>query len=100
MDEAGDKLEDSETEGVKSLLDELDLLIRKDDQLIDIEEIDEAAIQAKVSEIEAAMHGISTKLYEAAAAAVSEEQTATEGTSINIEDDVVDTDYEVIDDTD
>ncbi|CAI8219114.1 MAG: Chaperone protein DnaK [Methanobacteriota archaeon] len=100
LDEAGDKLEDTETEGVKSLLDELDLLIRKDDQLIDIEEIDEAAIQAKVSEIEAAMHGISTKLYEAAAAAVSEEQTATEGTSINIEDDVVDTDYEVIDDND
>ena len=31
-------------------------------QLIDDEEIDEAAIQAKVSEIESAMHGISTKL--------------------------------------
>jgi len=100
LDEASDKLDDSETEGVKSLLDELDLLIRKDDQLIDFEEIDEAAIQAKVSEIEASMHSISTKLYEAAAAAVSEEQTSNEGgTSINIDDDVVDTDYEIIDDT-
>ncbi len=47
------------------------------------------------------MHGISTKLYEAAAAAVSEEQASnSDGTSINIDDDVVDTDYEVIDDTD
>ena len=47
------------------------------------------------------MHGISTKLYEAAAAAVSEEQQSTnDGSSINIEDDVVDADYEVIDDTD
>ena len=75
-------------------------LIRKDDQLIDDEEIDEAAIQAKVSEIESAMHGISTKLYEAAASAVSDEQSANDGSTINIDgDEVVDTDYEVIDDT-
>ena len=46
------------------------------------------------------MHGISTKLYEAAASAVSEEQSTTDASSINIEDDVVDADYEVIDDTD
>ena len=46
------------------------------------------------------MHGISTKLYEAAASAVSDEQSANDGSSINIDgDDVVDTDYEVIDDT-
>ena len=63
-------------------------------------QIDEAAIQSKVSEIESAMHGISTKLYEAAASAVSEEQSPADGSSINIEDDVVDADYEVIDDTD
>ena len=43
------------------------------------------------------MHGVEAA---DAAAAVSEEQTATDGASINIEDDVVDTDYEVIDDTD
>jgi len=101
LDDAGDKLEDSETEGIRSLLDDLDALIRKEDQLIEIEDIDEAAIQAKVSEIESAMHGISTKLYEAAAAAVSDEQApSSDGSSINIDDDVVDTDYEVIDDTD
>ena len=99
LDDAGDKLEDSETSEIKTLLEDLESLIRKEDQLIDIEEIDEAAIQAKVSEIESAMHGISTKLYEAAASAVSEEQSSNDGTTINIDDDVVDADYEVIDDT-
>ena len=100
LDEADDKLEDSETSEIKTLLEDLESLIRKDDQLIDIEEIDEAAIQSKVSEIESAMHGISTKLYEAAASAVSEEQSNADCSSINIEDYVVDGDYEVIDETD
>ena len=37
-----------ETSEIKALLDDLEGLIRKDDQLIDDEEIDEAAIQANL----------------------------------------------------
>ncbi len=89
MDEAGDKLDDDDKTPVLEKLDELEALINDEEgKLKDLDEIDEAAIQAKVKECEESMHGISQKLYEAAAA-----EAATEGG----EDGVVDTDFEVVD---
>jgi len=89
MDEAGDKLDDDDKAPVLEKLDELEALINDEEgKLKDLDEIDEAAIQAKVKECEESMHGISQKLYEAAAA-----EAATEGG----EDGVVDTDFEVVD---
>ena len=62
----------------------------------ELEAIDEAAIQAKVKEVEEAMHAISSKLYEAAAAEMAA-QEASAGDSDDPSDDVVDADFEVVD---
>ncbi|MDP6562435.1 MAG: molecular chaperone DnaK [Candidatus Thalassarchaeum sp.] len=90
LEEAGDKLTDEDTEPVRAKLDELEALIVKDDTPIALEDIDEAAIQAKMSELEQSMHAVSTKLYEAAAAEMAE-QEADDGEK------VVDADFEVVD---
>ena len=90
LDEAGDKLTDEDTEPVRAKLDELEALIVKDDQPIALEDLDEAAIQTKMSELEQSMHAVSTKLYEAAAAEMAE-QEADDG------EEVVDADFEVVD---
>ena len=99
LDEAGDKLDEDDTQEVRGLLGELESLVRDDDELIDLEAIDEAAIQTKVSEVETAMHAISTKLYEAAASAVADEQAEVGGAAAAAADGVVEADYEVIDET-
>jgi molecular chaperone DnaK len=96
LDDAGEKLTEEDKEPVTAKLDELESLIIKDDKLIDLEEIDEASIQAKMSELEQSMHGISTKLYEAAAAEVSDESS----NENNETDDVVEADFEVVDSED
>ena len=90
LDDAEDKLTDEDTEPVRAKLDELEALIMKDDQPIALEDLDEAAIQTKMSELEQSMHAVSTKLYEAAAAEMAE-QEADEG------EEVVDADFEVVD---
>ena len=66
-------------------------MIVKDETPVPLEEIDEAAIQAKMSELEESMHSISTKLYEAAAAEMAEEKEESG------DDGVVDADFEVVD---
>jgi len=93
LKDAGEKLSDLDTDPVHSKLDELRGLITKDDgeTTIDVEDLDEAAVQAKISEVEREMHGVSTKLYEAAAAEMAEQQ-AEDG-----DKDVVDADFEVVD---
>ena len=96
LDDAGEKLTEEDKEPVTAKLDELESLIIKDDKLIDLEEIDEASIQAKMGELEQSMHGISTKLYEAAAAEVSDESS----NENNETDDVVEADFEVVDSED
>ena len=97
LDEAGDKLSDDDTSGVRAHLDELEAMVQDDEgRPKDIEDLDEASIQAKVGEIEQAMHGISAKLYEAAAAEAATEGDERDG-SISVEDDVVDADFEVVD---
>jgi molecular chaperone DnaK len=93
LEDAAEKVSDLDADPVHSKLDELRTLITKEDgeTTIDVEDLDEAAVQAKISEVEQEMHGISTKLYEAAAAEMSEQQEG-EG-----DEDVVEADFEVVD---
>ena len=75
----------------------------EDGKPLDLDVIDEAAIQAKVAEVEQAMHGISAKLYEAAAAemAAQEAESTEDGAGdASDADDVVDADFEVVEDDD
>ena len=99
LDEATDKLDESDTEPVKALLDDLEKLVQTEDgKAIDIDEMDDAAIQAKVKEIEESMHAVSSKLYEAAAQEMAEQDgNADESSS---DDGVVDADFEVVEDED
>ena len=93
LDDAGEKLGDLDTDPVHTKLDELRVLITKEDgeTTIEVEDLDEAAVQTKISEVEQEMHGVSTKLYEAAAAEMAEQQ-AEDG-----DEDVVEADFEVVD---
>ena len=93
LDDSSDKLEDSETTDIRKLLDELEELVISDDKPIELEDIDEAAIQSKLSEVEEAMHAISAKLYEAAAAEMN-----TEAPKDDNAEDIVDAEYEVVED--
>ena len=100
LEESADKLDDSDVDAVKAHLDELEKMVQDDDgKPIDIDAMDDAAIQAKVKEIEEAMHGVSTKLYEAAAAEMAQQEGSEDG-EISVEDDVVDADFEVVEDED
>jgi len=98
LEESGDKLSDEDKGPVNEKLDELESLIMNEGAPIDFEELDEAAIQAKMSELEQAMHGVSTKLYEAAAAEMAEQQNA--GDEKGESDEVVEADFEVVDSDD
>ncbi|DAC49545.1 MAG TPA: molecular chaperone DnaK [Candidatus Poseidoniales archaeon] len=102
LDENEDKLDASDLEPVREKLTELEALVQDDEgKPIDDEAMDEAAIQAKVKEVEESMHAISSKLYEAAAAEMAEAENSEGDGSINVEgDDVVDADFEVVDEED
>ena len=95
LDDAAEKIQDLDSEGIHSKLNDLKKLITKDDgeTPIEVEDIDEAAIQAKMKEVEEEMHEISTKMYEAAAAEMAEQQAAEE----DDEEDVEEADFEVVD---
>ncbi len=95
MEDSGDKLSDDDKAPVNEKLDELEGLIMNEGEPIDFEELDEAAIQAKMGELEEVMHGVSTKLYEAAAAEMAEQQAANEAGTDG--DGVVEADFEVVD---
>ena len=96
LKEAGDKLEGEDTSPVEDKLTELEALIRTDDGPVSDDDLDEDAIQAKVQELEEAMHAISAKLYEAAAANMADEEGG-DHTGMDGSDDVVDADFEVVD---
>jgi len=100
IEEAGDKLEEADSAPALEKVAELETLLKdEDDQLKDLEDIDQAAIQGKIKEVEEAMHAISAKLYEAAAAEMAAQEEA--GESVDSEDDgVVDADFEVVDEED
>ena len=97
LEDAAEKIQDLDSEAIHSKLDDLKKMITKDDgeTTIEVDDIDEAAIQAMIKEVEEEMHGISTKLYEAAAAEMAEQQAAEEG-----DEEVVDADFEVVDSDD
>ena len=95
LKEAGDKLEGEDTSAVEDKLTELEAMIRTDEGPVSDDDLDEEAIQAKVQELEEAMHGISAKLYEAAAANMAEEGDA-DHTGFDGAEDVVDADFEVV----
>ena len=100
LTESEDKLDESDVEPVNALLDELEKMVQDEDgKAVDIEAMDDAAIQAKVKELEEAMHAVSSKLYEAAAAEMAEQESGEDG-EINVADDVVDADFEVVEDED
>ena len=94
LEEAAEKVKDFDSDAIHAKLDDLKKLITKEDgeTPIEVDDIDEAAIQAKMKEVEEEMHEISTKMYEAAAAEMAEQQAAEEG-----EEDVVEADFEVVD---
>lgn len=100
IEEAGDKLEEADSAPALEKVSELETLLKdEEDQLKDLDDIDQAAIQAKIKEVEEAMHAISAKLYEAAAAEMAAQEEA--GESTDPEDDgVVDADFEVVDEED
>jgi molecular chaperone DnaK len=100
LDESSDKLDDADVDPVKAYLDELEKMVQDEDgKPLDIDTIDDAAIQAKVKEIEESMHAVSAKLYEAAAAEMAEQDGSTEDGDIEVGgDDVVDADFEVVED--
>ena len=97
IEEAGDKLEEDDSAPALEKVSELEALLMDDEgQLKDLDDIDQAAIQGKIKEVEEAMHAISAKLYEAAAAEMAAQEEA--GESADSEDDgVVDADFEVVD---
>jgi len=97
LKEAEDKIDESDVEPIEAKLVELEELISKDGEPLDIDDIDEAAIQTKVKELEESMHAISAKLYEVAAANMEQEQ-AEQQAEADTDGDVVEADFEVLDD--
>ena len=96
LEEAGEKLDDSDKEPVQSRVDELEKLLQNEEgEAKELDEIDEAAVQTKVKEVEEAMHAISAKLYEAAAAEMAAQEES--GDDADSDDGVVDADFEVVD---
>ena len=93
LKEAGDKLTEEDMAPVEEKASELEALIDTEDDL------DEAIIQAKVEEVQEAMHAISAKLYEAAAANMEDEHNgSTDPTIIDDAEEIVDADFEVVED--
>ena len=90
LNEAAEKISDLNAEPIHAKLEELRALITKDDKTIDVDDLDEAAVQAKMSEVEESIHEVSAKLYAAAAAEMAEQQES-EGS-----DDVVEADFEEV----
>ena len=94
LNEAAEKISDLNAEPIHAKLEELRALITKDDKTIDVDDLDEAAVQAKMSEVEESLHEVSAKLYEAAAAEMAEQQESEDS------DDVVEADFEEVESED
>ena len=92
IDETKEKLSDEVVTPVLEKLKELESLIITDEKPISDEDLDETSIQSRIQELEELMHSLSSKLYEAASAEVSDE-----GSESDKEGDVVEADFEVLD---
>ena len=95
IEEAGDKLEEDDTEPVLEKLNELESMVMDGDTPIDVDEIDEAGVQSKISELEGLMQALSIKIYEAAAKDMEEDNQEDES-----DDGVHEADFEVVEDED
>ena len=91
IEDAGDKLDESDTAPVLEKLDEVEALITTDGNPIDADDIDEAAVQSKIGELESLMQAMSVKLYEAAAKDMQEDQEKDD------DEGVYEADFEVVD---
>lgn len=91
IEDAGDKLDESDTAPVLEKLDEVEALITIDGNPIDADDIDEAAVQSKIGELESLMQAMSVKLYEAAAKDMQEDQEKDD------DEGVYEADFEVVD---
>ncbi len=92
IDETKEKLSEEVVNPVLDKLKELESLIVSDDKPVSDDELDETSIQSRIQELEELMHALSSKLYEAAAAEVSEEEG-----DVTEDSDVVEADFEVLD---
>ena len=95
IDETKDKLSEEVVNPVLEKLKELESLIVTDDKPVSDEDLDETSIQSRIQELEELMHSLSSKLYEAASAEVSEEENESDD-----DGDVVEADFEVLDSDD
>ena len=95
IDETKEKLSDEVVTPVLDKLKELESLIFTDEKPVSDDDLDETSIQSRIQELEELMHSLSSKLYEAASAEVSEEENESEE-----EGDVVEADFEVLDSDD
>ena len=76
VEETKDKLSEDVIEPVLEKLKELESMIIRDEVPVADEDLDEAGIQARIKELEELMHALSSKLYEAAAAEMAENEGA------------------------
>ena len=95
IEETGDKLDEEDTEPVLEKLNELESMISDGDTPIDVDEIDEAGVQSKISELEGLMQALSIKIYEAAAKDMEEDNQEDES-----DNEVHEADFEVVEDED
>ena len=95
IDETKEKLSDEVVSPVLDKLKELESLIFTDEKPVSDDDLDETRIQSRIQELEELMHSLSSKLYEAASAEVSEEENESDE-----EGDVVEADFEVLDSDD
>ena len=95
IDETKEKLSDEVVSPVLDKLKELESLIFTDEKPVPDDDLDETSIQSRIQELEELMHSLSSKLYEAASAEVSEEENESDE-----EGDVVEADFEVLDSDD
>ena len=95
IDETKEKLSDEVVSPVLDKLKELESLIFTDEKPVSDDDLDETSIQSRIQELEELMHSLSSKLYEAASAEVSEEEN-----ELDEEGDVVEADFEVLDSDD
>ena len=95
IEEAGDKLEEADTEPVLEKLNELESMVMDGDTPIDVDEIDEAGVQSKITELEGLMQALSIKIYEAVAKDMEEDNQEDES-----DDGVHEADFEVVEEED
>ncbi len=97
IDETKEKLSEEVVTPVLDKLKELESLITKEDKPVSDDDLDEIGIQSRIQELEELMHNLSSKLYEAASAEMSDD----EGTETAEGDgNVVEADFEVLDSED